>query len=216
VNDAPDEKLIRKKVEWAGRGGSPAPGRGPAPPNDRMPPGQHAAKGWPVLDLGIRPAISRESFELAIDGRVARPRELRWADLAAFPQVDVVSDFHCVTTWSTFDNRWSGVRFRDVIEQAGPLPDARFVLFGSSDGYTTNLPLSACLDDDVLLVHGWMGAPLTAEHGGPVRMIVPKRYGWKSAKWIRRITCLPEDQKGFWEVRGYSNTALPWDEDRFS
>jgi DMSO/TMAO reductase YedYZ molybdopterin-dependent catalytic subunit len=90
------------------------------------------------------------------------------------------------------------------------------VLFTASDGYTTNLPMDACLDDDAMLVHGWNGQPLPAEHGGPLRVIVPKRYGWKSAKWIRKITCLAEDQKGFWEVRGYSNTALPWDEDRFS
>jgi DMSO/TMAO reductase YedYZ molybdopterin-dependent catalytic subunit len=174
------------------------------------------AKGWPVLDLGIKPAIARDSFGLEVDGLVAHPMRLTFAGLLELPQVEAVSDFHCVTTWSTFDNAWSGVRFRDLMARAKPLPEARFVLFASSDGYDTNLPLEACLDDDVLIVHGWMGRPLPPEHGGPVRMIVPKRYGWKSAKWIRKITCLAEDRKGFWEVRGYSNTAFPWEEDRFS
>jgi DMSO/TMAO reductase YedYZ molybdopterin-dependent catalytic subunit len=185
-------------------------------PAGRLPPGQHLAKGWPVLDLGIRPAVTRETFELEVDGLVAHPLRLGWADLLALPQVESTSDFHCVTTWSTFDNAWSGVRFRDLMARAEPRPEARFVLFASSDGYTTNLPLEACLDEDVLVVHGWMGQPLPPEHGGPVRMIVPKRYGWKSAKWIRKITCLAEDHQGFWEVRGYSNTAFPWEEDRFS
>jgi DMSO/TMAO reductase YedYZ molybdopterin-dependent catalytic subunit len=108
------------------------------------------------------------------------------------------------------------VRLKDLIARAEPLPEARHVLFSSSDGYTTNLPLEACLDDDAMLVLDWNGAPLPAEHGGPVRIIVPKRYGWKSAKWVRKITLLAADEKGFWEVRGYSNTALPWEEDRFS
>jgi DMSO/TMAO reductase YedYZ molybdopterin-dependent catalytic subunit len=214
-DDAPNDRLIRKKTELAakGRPGTAAPAQAR---DARLPPGQHAAKGWPVLDLGIKPKIRPEEFELVLDGAVRKPVTLRWADVLALPQVQTTSDFHCVTTWSTFDNVWSGVRLRDVLAAAGPLPEARFALFGASDGYTTNLPLEACLDDDAMLVHGWMGAPLAADHGGPVRVIVPKRYGWKSAKWVRRITCLAEDQKGFWEVRGYSNTAFPWQEDRFS
>jgi DMSO/TMAO reductase YedYZ molybdopterin-dependent catalytic subunit len=211
----PNEQTVLKKVAWAASAPRPAgvPERAAA---DRLPPGQHRAKGWPVLDLGIRPAITRETLELEVDGLVDRPLRLTFADLLALPQTESVSDFHCVTTWSTFDNAWSGVRFRDLMSLAAPRPEARFVLFTSSDGYTTNLPLEACVDEDVLVVHGWMGQPLPPEHGGPVRMIVPKRYGWKSAKWIRKITCLAEDQKGFWEVRGYSNTAFPWQEDRFS
>jgi DMSO/TMAO reductase YedYZ molybdopterin-dependent catalytic subunit len=210
----PNEQTVRKKMAWAdSRREAPAPAERPA---GRLPPGQHLAKGWPVLDLGIRPSVTRETFELEVDGLVAHPLRLAWADLLGLPQVESVSDFHCVTTWSTFDNAWSGVRFRDLMARAEPRPEARFVLFASSDGYDTNLPLEACLDADVLVVHGWMGKPLPPEHGGPVRMIVPKRYGWKSAKWIRKITCLAEDHEGFWEVRGYSNTAFPWEEDRFS
>lgn len=210
----PDENRVARKVAWAAAGRtSRAPG---LPSAGRLPPGQHVAKGWPVLDLGIKPALSRDAWELLVDGLVGNPLELRWGGLEALPQIETTSDFHCVTAWSTFDNRWSGVRFADLMARAQPLPEARHVLFGSSDGYTTNLPLDACLDDDVLLVHGWMGRPLPAEHGGPVRMIVPKRYGWKSAKWIRAVSLLAEDQKGFWEVRGYSNSAFPWTEDRFS
>jgi Sulfite oxidase and related enzymes len=211
----PDERIIRKKTALA-LAGSASP-RAPANATPaRLPPGQHLAKGWPVLDLGIKPAVPTAAFELEIDGIVETPSRLSWNDLLALPQTETVSDFHCVTTWSTFDNAWKGVRFRDALAVARPLPEARFVLFSSNDGYTTNLPLEACLDDDVLLVHSWMGKPLPPEHGGPVRMIVPKRYGWKSAKWLRKITCLADDQKGFWEVRGYSNTAFPWEEDRFS
>jgi DMSO/TMAO reductase YedYZ molybdopterin-dependent catalytic subunit len=211
----PNDQIVRKKTAWAAAGHSAQ--RAPSgPPGSRLPPGQHLAKGWPVLDLGIKPGIRPGAFVLEIDGLVERPASLGFADLLALPQTESVSDFHCVTTWSTFDNAWKGVRFRDAIAGAGPMPEARFVLFSSSDGYTTNLPLEACLDEDVLLVHSWMNQPLAAEHGGPVRMIVPKRYGWKSAKWLRKITLLAEDQKGFWEVRGYSNTAFPWQEDRFS
>jgi DMSO/TMAO reductase YedYZ molybdopterin-dependent catalytic subunit len=211
----PDEGIIRRKTAWAEAGAASPREHVKAAPA-RLPPGQHLAKGWPVLDLGIKPAVTTAAFELEIDGLVEKPARLSWNDLLALPQTETVSDFHCVTTWSTFDNAWKGVRFRDALAVARPLSGARFVLFSSSDGYTTNLPLEACVDDDVLLVHSWMGKPLPPEHGGPVRMIVPKRYGWKSAKWLRKITCLAEDQKGFWEVRGYSNTAFPWEEDRFS
>jgi DMSO/TMAO reductase YedYZ molybdopterin-dependent catalytic subunit len=211
----PDERIIRKKTAWAVAGAA-SPREPVKETPTRLPPGQHLAKGWPVLDLGIKPAVTTAAFALEIDGLVEKPARLSWNDLLALPQAETVSDFHCVTTWSTFDNAWKGVRFRDALAVARPLAGARFVLFSSSDGYTTNLPLEACLDDDVLLVHSWMGKALPPEHGGPVRMIVPKRYGWKSAKWLRKITCLAEDQKGFWEVRGYSNTAFPWEEDRFS
>jgi DMSO/TMAO reductase YedYZ molybdopterin-dependent catalytic subunit len=126
-----------------------------------------------------------------------------------------VSDFHCVTSWSTFDNRWEGVSFRHLMSVVRPSPAARFVLFTSYDGYTTNLPFEACDDDDVLLPWKWNGEPLVTEHGGPVRVIVPKRYAWKGAKWVKSITFAERDKPGFWEIRGYSNTALPWDEDRY-
>jgi DMSO/TMAO reductase YedYZ molybdopterin-dependent catalytic subunit len=137
--------------------------------------------------------------------------------------VDDTSDFHCVTTWSRFDNHWRGVRMRDVAQLAVPAEDARFVLFtgydtypGTDVPYTTNLPLARATEDDVMLVHTWEGQPLPREHGGPVRVITPKLYAWKGTKWVRRIEFLTHDQPGFWELRGYSNSAEPWFEDRFS
>ena len=121
-----------------------------------------------------------------------------------------------MTTWSTLDNEWEGVSFRRIMEVVRPLSLAQFVLFTAYDGYTTNLPLEACADEDVLLAHTWNGKPLTIEHGGPVRVIVPKRYAWKGAKWVKEIFFSDRDQKGYWEVRGYSNSALPWENDRYS
>jgi DMSO/TMAO reductase YedYZ molybdopterin-dependent catalytic subunit len=175
-----------------------------------------------VLDLGDAPAVERADWRLSIGGLFANPLELGFDDLLALPQTDDVSDFHCVTTWSRFDNRWRGVRFRDLAELVVPDERARFVtttgydvLPGSDVPYTTNLPLERAVEDDVLLVHTWEGEPLPREHGGPVRMITPKLYAWKGAKWIRRIEFLAEDRPGFWEVRGYSNTAEPWFEDRY-
>ena len=148
---------------------------------------------------------------------------LTWEDFLALPQADDVSDFHCVTTWSRFDNRWSGVRFRTIAELAVPTPEARFVLCtgydvapGTRIPYTTNLPLARAIEDDVLLVHTWEGQPLPREHGGPCRMITPKLYAWKGTKWIRRIEFLADNQRGFWEERGYSDTAEPWANDRYS
>jgi DMSO/TMAO reductase YedYZ molybdopterin-dependent catalytic subunit len=131
-------------------------------------------------------------------------------------QVRDISDFHCVTRWSQLDMDWEGVLARDLILQAGPLKHARHVTLYSYDGYTTNLPLEALLDDDVIIAHSVHGKPLTAEHGGPVRMVVPKRYAWKSAKWLKAIELHVDDRPGFWEVRGYHNDADPWLEQRFS
>ena len=209
-------------VEFAGRrpeGSGPANRHG----MPRLPVGQHEVKNWPVLDLGEQPSIPLEKWKLEIGGLVENPLTFTWQEFLALPQVDDVSDFHCVTTWSRYDNRWRGVRFRTIAELAVPTDAARFVLCtgydfmpGSYIPYTVNLPLARALDDDVLLVHTWEGAPLPREHGGPVRMITPKLYAWKGAKWIRKIELLAEDKKGFWEVRGYSNSAEPWFNDRYS
>ncbi|MEZ5289180.1 MAG: molybdopterin-dependent oxidoreductase [Vicinamibacterales bacterium] len=189
----------------------------------KLPVGQRQVPNWPVLDLGDQPSIAREEWRLAIGGLCANPVELDWTAFLALPQVEDVSDFHCVTTWSRMDNRWAGVRFRDLAELAVPADDAAFVLCtgydcmpGTRIPYTVNLPLARAVEEDVLLVHTWEGAPLPAEHGGPVRMITPKLYAWKGAKWIRRIDFLAHDAPGFWETRGYSNSAEPWFEDRYS
>jgi DMSO/TMAO reductase YedYZ molybdopterin-dependent catalytic subunit len=209
-------------VQFAGR----APeGTGPANRHGmpQLPPGQHGVKNWPVLDLGDMPDISTDAWRLEVTGLVENPVTLTWSDFMALPQVEDTSDFHCVTTWSRFDNRWKGVRFRDLVELVVPHDDARFV---SAEGYdhepsagvpyTTNLSLARAVEDDVLLVHTWEGEPLPREHGGPCRMITPKLYAWKGTKWIKKIELLAEDRLGFWEVRGYSNSAEPWFDDRFS
>ncbi len=182
----------------------------------RLPAGQTLSRKWPVLHFGDVPDVSRDKFRLQVSGAVANPCEWNWAEYQALPQSRVHSDFHCVTTWSTFDNDWDGVLFSDVAARVQPLSTARHVLMHASDGYTTNVPLRSLMQDDVLLAWGWQGRPLTAEHGGPLRMVVPKLYAWKSTKWISGIEFLTTDQRGFWEERGYHNRADPWLEERFS
>lgn len=200
--------------------GSGGPNRHGMP---RLPVGQHEVRNWPVLDLGDVPEVSLGDWRLELGGLVDNPVTLTWDDFQALPQVEDVSDFHCVTTWSRYDNHWNGVRFRTLAELAVPKDEAQFVLCtgydhmpGTKIPYTTNLPLARAVEDDVLLVHTWEGRPLPVEHGGPVRMITPKLYAWKGTKWIRKIEFLPRDQRGFWEVRGYSNSAEPWFNDRYS
>lgn len=215
----PNEKLIAKKEAWAKtKRGLLEDGvaQDHRVRDERLPPGQHLTKGWPVLDLGIHPTIPLDQWTLAIGGEVDHPFTWTWDQFLAQPSFQSQSDFHCVTTWSTFDNVWEGVGFRHLMETAQIRSKARFVHFTSFDGYTANLPLDACDDDDALLARTWSGQPLAREHGGPVRVIVPKRYAWKGAKWVKQILFLEEDQPGYWEVRGYSNTALPWEEDRYA
>jgi DMSO/TMAO reductase YedYZ molybdopterin-dependent catalytic subunit len=201
--------------------------QGSGPPNahgkPRLPVGQHGVQNWPLLDLGDLPDIAIGAWKLEVGGLVENPVTLTWDTFMALPQVEDVSDFHCVTTWSRFDNRWKGVRFRTIAELVVPKPGAVHVLCtgydrapGTNIPYTTNLPLARAIEDDVLLVHTWEGRPLPREHGGPCRMITPRLYAWKGTKWIRRIDFLDADRKGFWEERGYSNTAEPWLNDRYS
>jgi DMSO/TMAO reductase YedYZ molybdopterin-dependent catalytic subunit len=207
--------MIRAKEAWAKqKRGLEDRGVEDEIPDDRLPPGQHRVNSWPVLDLGYKPQIDLNNWRLTITGFVANPVIWTWEEFLAQPQTKSVSDFHCVTTWSTYDNEWEGVSFKHVMAVVKPLSLAKFVLFKAYDDYTTNLPLEACDDEDVLIVTKWRGKPLPVEHGGPARMIVPRRYAWKGAKWIKEITFSDRDQKGFWEVRGYSNSALPWENDR--
>jgi DMSO/TMAO reductase YedYZ molybdopterin-dependent catalytic subunit len=185
-------------------------------PQDRLPPGQRQVHNFPVLDLGIQPEIPLDQWELKIHGLVENPTSLDWRQFMALPQCKDVSDFHCVTTWSQFDMKWEGVAFSTIADLVKPKPGVAHVFFKSYDGYSTNNPFEVCLDDDVLIAHKWNGTPLGKEHGGPARIIIPKRYAWKGAKFIREIVFLDRDILGFWEVRGYSNTADPWAEDRFA
>jgi DMSO/TMAO reductase YedYZ molybdopterin-dependent catalytic subunit len=183
--------------------------------HDRLPPGQRLTTGFPVLDLGIQPEISLGEWRLNVGGLVENPKSFTWEEFNSLPQFEDVSDFHCVTTWSKFDVRWGGVAFFTLSEIVRPKPEAKHVLFGSYDDYTTNVRIEDVMDDDALIASKYDGQPLPREHGGPVRVVIPKLYGWKSAKFVRSIEFSAEDKPGFWEVRGYSNTADPWTEDRF-
>jgi DMSO/TMAO reductase YedYZ molybdopterin-dependent catalytic subunit len=183
---------------------------------DRLPPGQHLTSGFPVLDLGIQPEIDLTTWRLEVGGLIEFPRSFTWEQFNALPQFEDVSDFHCVTTWSKFDCRWSGVSFFTLAEFVKPKPEVKHVLFTSYDGYSTNVRLEDCLDDDALIATQFDGKPIPREHGGPARVIIPKLYAWKGAKFVKSIEFAAEDRPGYWEVRGYSNTADPWREDRFS
>jgi len=183
---------------------------------DRLPPGQRQVHNFPVLDLGVLREVPLDQWELKIHGLVENPVSLSWRRFSALPQFSDVSDFHCVTTWSQFDMKWEGVALISLVELVKPKPNASHVFFKSYDGYSTNNPLEVCLDDDVLVAHTWNGQPLAPQHGGPARVVIPKRYAWKGAKWVREMIFIDRDTLGFWELRGYSNTADPWREDRFS
>lgn len=206
-------KLVEAKERWA-REGRLLTGRG-AVPGERLPPGQHLVHDWPVLDLGVDPEVKPETWRLTVGGLVEKPLQWSWVEFLAQPQFHDVSDIHCVTAWSRFDNEWDGVSAKHILGLVRPKADARFVVFHSYDDYTTNLPLADFDDDDVLIAHSWQGKPLPAEHGGPVRAIVPKLYFWKSAKWIKRIEIVARDRAGFWEERGYHDHGDPWTEERY-
>ena len=209
------KKSLAEKKSWDG---DIPLGQGPLNRDGmpKTPPGQNVTAKWPVLDLGVQPEIPLDAWSLTISGLVEKPAMFSWEQFKNFPQVEDVSDFHCVTTWSRLDNHWVGVRFSDIANHCQIKPEAKFVYIKAYDGYSTNLPLEEAMKYDVLLVHQWEGKPLEKEHGGPVRMITPQLYAWKGAKWIGEIVFREEDELGFWEQRGYSNTADPWLEERYS
>lgn len=210
-----DSKLTRSKEAWA-RSGKFLTGQTARPEAERLPPGQHLTRDWPVLDLGLKPDVSREDWRLRIDGLVSRPATWSFQALLAQSQSTPVSDIHCVTTWSRYDNHWDGVLTRDVVLAVAPRDEARFVVLHSYDGYTTNLAIDDFAHEGALLAHGWEGAPIAPEHGGPVRLVVPHLYFWKSAKWLKRIEFVAADRPGFWEERGYHNRGDPWAQERYS
>ncbi|MCS3760896.1 sulfite oxidase-like oxidoreductase [Bradyrhizobium centrosematis] len=214
-NEPPDSKLTRTKEKWA-REGRFLTGKITRPEEQRLPPGQHLTKDWPVLDLGVVPPVSRERWRLDVYGAVETPVFWAFAEFAAQKQARFTSDIHCVTTWSRYDNEWEGLATRELLAACQPREDARFVTLHSYDGYTTNLALEDFAAEDALLAHSWSGQPLTKEHGGPVRLVVPHLYFWKSAKWLQAIEFLTGDAPGFWEVRGYHNRGDPWAEQRYS
>jgi len=189
----------------------PAPGTGPG---SQVPPGQFVSKKFPVLTYGAAPAVDLKTWRLRVFGLVGREIALDWAQFAGLGWTCITADFHCVTQWSSLDNTWEGVPFANVVAPAGPRPEARFVMAHCYGGYTTNLPLALAMEEG-LFAHKQNGEELGRDHGWPLRLIIPSRYGWKSAKWVNGIELMAEDAPGFWEQRGYNNNADPWKEERF-
>lgn len=182
----------------------------------RLPPGQRQVENWPVLDLGVQPSIDPASWSLSIEGFVLNKLNWSFDELKALPVHEQVCDMHCVTAWSRFDNRFTGVSTQTVLDLVQPLPSAKHVIFHGADGYTTNVSMEAFSTPDAMLAYAHDGTPITREHGGPVRMLLPQWYLWKSAKWITRIEFADVDKPGFWENRGYHNEGDPWAEERYS
>lgn len=209
------DKLIQSKEKWA-QEGRLLTGHADDAHRNRLPPGQKEVKNWPVLDLGVQPDVKPENWRLQVLGLVDNPVALTLPQFRELPQTDITSDIHCVTAWSLYDNRWRGVSSRTLLDLVKPKTAARHIVFHSYDGYTTNVALDAFAADDVLLAHSWNGLPISREHGGPVRIVMPKWYFWKSAKWVTRIVFHEDDKPGFWETRGYHNEGDPWKEQRYS
>ena len=183
---------------------------------DRLPPGQRVREDFPVLHYGDVPQFNEKTWDFTVKGLVKKPLKFSYKDLLSLPATELSADFHCVTGWSKFALRWKGILFRTIASIAEPLKEARFVNIIAEQGYTTNLPMDAAMGDDIIFAYEYNGKPLTPEHGFPLRLVVPERYAYKSAKWVRGVDFLKEDKKGFWETRGYSNSADPWKEERFS
>lgn len=181
----------------------------------RLPPGQSLTLKWPVLHEGRVPAFDSANWDLEVRGLVERPFKLSWDEFKALPRKRITADFHCVTTWSKFDNQWEGVPFEAIADKAGVKPEAKFVLIRGEGGYTTNAPLADLMRDDVLLADWHAPEPLTADHGAPVRLVVPHLYAWKSAKWLRGLDFLDADQAGYWEKVGYHMYGDPFLEQRY-
>ncbi len=183
---------------------------------DRLPPGQKLTDGWPVLHYGGIPKIDLNTWRFTVSGLVREPKEWTWDEFTSLPRTAITSDIHCVTQWSKFDNEWEGIRWADVMAQIEPLPEARHVMAHCYGGYTTNIPLADLQSDDVMFAMKHDGAALAPEHGWPLRLLVPKLYLWKSAKWIRGIEFISEENPGFWEMYGYHIHGDPWKEERYS
>jgi DMSO/TMAO reductase YedYZ molybdopterin-dependent catalytic subunit len=182
---------------------------------NRIPPGQHEVKNWPVLHYGGVPRLETDKWTFTIKGEVKKNIQLNYAEFLALPRAKVHSDIHCVTTWSRLDNDWQGPSARTVVSLVKLKPEAKFVIVHGSGGFTTNLPLDDFMAEDVLFTLSHDGQPLTPEHGAPVRLVVPRLYFWKSAKWVTGIEFSAEDHPGFWERGGYHNHGDPWTEERY-
>lgn len=183
---------------------------------ERLPPGQKATDGWPVLHYGSIPKIDLDTWTFDISGLVEEPVTFSWSEFTALPQEEFKNDIHCVTTWSKFDNTWIGIPVREVLSRVKLLPEAKHLMVHSYGGYTTNLALSDLDRAGNFFALQHNGDPLTREHGYPLRLVVPHLYFWKSAKWVRGLVALPEEKPGFWEMYGYHLRGDPWKEERYS
>ena len=190
-----------------------------APPEtlaDRVPPGQALTTKWPVLTYGLTPRFDPKSWTFRCFGLVEEEVVWTWDEFLRLPRTEVACDIHCVTRWSRLDNRFEGVHIREIMKRVRLLPEAKYVLIHADPDYTTNLSLDALVDDDVVLALRHDGVDLTPDHGGPLRLVVPKLYFWKSAKWLRAFEFLDVNPPGFWELNGYHMHADPWKEERYS
>jgi DMSO/TMAO reductase YedYZ molybdopterin-dependent catalytic subunit len=181
----------------------------------RLPPGQYLTEKWPVLHAGSVPNTDLATWDFRVFGEVENPITLSWDELNALPKAENVQDIHCVTRWSRFDARFGGVHWREVAKLVRPTPSARFVVAHAEQGFTSNVPIEFLEDDNALLATEADGEPLTPEHGWPLRLVIPGKYFWKSAKWLRGIELRATDEPGFWERYGYHNDADPWREERY-
>jgi DMSO/TMAO reductase YedYZ molybdopterin-dependent catalytic subunit len=182
----------------------------------RLPPGQYLTDKWPVLHAGTVPETDLATWDFRVFGEVEEPLRLGWEEFKALPSTEITTDIHCVTRWSRFDTSFKGVHWRELAKLVEPKQSAHFVLAHAEQEFTANVPLAAIEDDEALLAYEADGEPLTPEHGWPLRLVVPHRYFWKSAKWLRGLELLDRDQPGFWERYGYHNDADYWKEERYS
>jgi len=183
---------------------------------ERLPPGQKLTDGWPVLTYGSAPRIDTKEWKFVVAGEVEEELTFTWDEFSSLGKATDTSDIHCVTGWSKFDNEWQGVAFKELMARVTPKPGATHVMVHSYGGYTTNVPLDDLLQDGVLFAHSHNGQPLESEHGGPMRLVVPHLYFWKSAKWVRGLLFMNGDRPGFWEMYGYHIRGDPWKEERYS
>ncbi len=182
----------------------------------RLPPGQHLTSKFPILHVGRVPQFDPEKWDLIISGDVENKFRWKWQEFLALPKIVDVSDFHCVTSWSRYDCRWAGVKLKDIISMAKPSREVSTIFVYCDGGYTTDIPLTEGMKDNVLLAYELDDKPLPSEHGGPVRLVVPDLYAYKCAKWLRQIEFMKSHELGYWEQRGYSDSADPWKEERYS
>ena len=181
----------------------------------KLPPGQSLTMKWPVLHVGAVPFFDPAAWDFNIWGLVREAKRFTWEEFSSLPTIEQVSDMHCVTRWSKFGSRFEGIPIAEVMKHVELLPEAGYVMVHAESGYTTNLPVSELLEDDVMFALKYEGEPLAPEHGYPVRLLVPKLYLWKSAKWVRGLEFMAEDRSGYWEQFGYHNHGDPWKEERF-